>query len=328
MPQPLIDHLARAATFYRDQLLSSPHAIAYLKSRGVRGDTAARFRLGYAPAGFQALRAAFPDYGDPALQTAGLVATNDAGRRYDRFRDRVMFPILDDAGDVIGFGGRVLAGDGPKYLNSPETPVFQKGRVLFGLTQAADAIAATSTVFVVEGYLDVVSLAQHGVQNAVATLGTATTGQHVERLLSLARQVVFCFDGDDAGRRAAARALEVCLPHVTDAVSISFLFLPREHDPDSFVRAKGADAFHDLATEAASLEGFFLANAMQGSSLEHAEGRARLVALAKPGLQQIGAPALLRRLLDALALHTRFTAAELVELCDLRKNLCCSIDRQ
>lgn len=212
MSHILIDHLTQAASFYRGQLRAAHRAVAYLKARGLRGDIAARYGLGYAPAGFQALREAFPNYNDRALEKAGLVAVNDGGRRYDRFRDRIMFPILDDAGSVIGFGGRVLEGDGPKYLNSPETEVFQKGRVLFGLTQAAEAIAATGTAYVVEGYLDVVSLAQHGVQNAVATLGTATTGQHVERLLGLAKRVIFCFDGDDAGRRAAVRALDVCLP--------------------------------------------------------------------------------------------------------------------
>ncbi|MFN3305507.1 MAG: DNA primase, partial [Roseateles sp.] len=149
MSLALIDCLTRAASFYRDQLRASPRAIGYLKSRGLRGDIAARYGLGYAPVGFQALREAFPDYNDRALEKAGLVATNDAGRRYDRFRDRIMFPILDDAGSVIGFGGRVLEGDGPKYLNSPETEVFQKGSVLFGLTQAAAAIAATGTAYVV-----------------------------------------------------------------------------------------------------------------------------------------------------------------------------------
>ncbi len=205
MPQPLIDYLARAATFYRDQLLNSPHAIAYLKSRGVRGDTAARFRLGYAPAGFQALRASFPDYGDPALQAAGLVATNDAGRRYDRFRDRVMFPILDDAGDVIGFGGRVLAGDGPKYLNSPETPVFQKGRVLFGLTQAADAIAATSTVFVVEGEKDADRLTALGLVATTNIEGAAQPAQrvfpqHRHKLSERRGRGARSFPGRQAGR--------------------------------------------------------------------------------------------------------------------------------
>ena len=222
----------------------------------------------------------------------------------------------------------MLEGDGPKYLNSPETEVFQKGRVLFGLTQAAEAIAATGTAYVVEGYLDVVSLAQHGVQNAVATLGTATTGQHVERLLGLAKRVIFCFDGDDAGRRAAVRALDVCLPHVTDAADVSFLFLPRDHDPDSYVRAKGGDAFNDLALEASSLEGFFLASAMQGCQLEYAEGRARLVATAAPRLQQINAPAMLCRILTAIAGPSKFSVGELIDLCGLEKNMLSTIDRQ
>lgn len=319
MTHPLIDRLTRAASFYRDQLRASPRAVGYLKTRGLRGDIAARYGLGYAPGGFQALREAFPDYNDRALEKAGLVAVNDAGRRYDRFRDRIMFPILDDAGNVIGFGGRVIEGDGPKYLNSPETEVFQKGRVLFGLTQAAQAIEATKTVFVVEGYLDVVSLAQHGVQNAVATLGTATTGQHVARLLGLAKRIVFCFDGDDAGRRAATRALDVCLPHVTDSVDIGFLFLPRDHDPDSYVRVNGGEAFNDLALEASPLEGFFLASAMQGCQLEYAEGRARLVATAASRLRQIEAPAMLRRILTAIALHSGFTVEELIDLCGLQK---------
>lgn len=328
MPRVLIDHLMQAASFYRDQLRASPRAIAYLKSRGLRGDIAARYGLGFAPAGFQALRGAFQNYGDRALEKAGLVAVSDAGRRYDRFRDRIMFPILDDAGSVIGFGGRVLDGDGPKYLNSPETEVFQKGRVLFGLTQAAEAIAATGTVYVVEGYLDVVSLAQHGVQNAVATLGTATTGQHVAHLLGLTKRVIFCFDGDGAGRRAAARALGVCLPHVTDAVDVRFLFLPRDHDPDSYVRAKGGDSFNDLALEASTLEGFFLASAMQGCQLEHAEGRARLVATAAPSLQQVNAPVMLRRIVAAIAGPARFSIDELIELCGLEKNLLPPIDGQ
>ena len=318
MTHPLIDRLTRAATFYRAQLRASPRAIGYLKKRGLGGDIAGRYGLGYAPGGFQALREVFPDYDDRSLEKAGLVTFNDSGIRYDRFRDRIMFPILDDAGGVIGFGGRVLEGDGPKYLNSPESEVFQKRGVLFGLPQATHAIDATRTVFIVEGYLDVVSLVQHGVQNAVATLGTATTGQHVAQLLALGSRLVFCFDGDDAGRRAAARAMEVCLPHVTDTTDIEFLFLPRDHDPDSYVRAKGGEAFNDLALEASPFEGFFLANAMQGCQLEYAEGRARLVAAAALTLQQIEAPAMLRRILTTIALHTGFTVEELIDLCGLR----------
>lgn len=318
MTHLLIDRLTRAATFYRAQLRASPHAIDYLKARGLRGDIAGRYGMGYAPGSFQALREAFPDYNDRALEKAGLVAFNDTGTRYDRFRDRIMFPILDEARGVIGFGGRVLEGDEPKYLNSPERS-FPERHVLFGLPQATSAIEATRTVFVVEGYMDVVSLAQHGVQNAVATLGTATTWQHVAQLLRLANRVVFCFDGDDAGRRAAARAMDMCLPHVTDTTDIAFLFLPRDHDPDSYVRAKGGEAFNDLALDASPFEGFVLANAMQGCQLEYAEGCARLVATAAPTLRQIEAPVMLRRILTAIALHSGFSVEELIALCGLQK---------
>lgn len=317
MSQDVLDSLAQAAAFYRGQLIATPRAIAYLKARGISGDTAARYGLGYASPLHDGLRGAFGAYNDPVLVKAGLVAHSDACRRYDRFRDRIMFPICADSGDVLGFGGRLLEGDGPKYLNSPETEVFQKGSILFGLNQAAEAIAATSTVFVVEGYMDVVSLAQHGVRNAVATLGTATTPQHVERLLKLGARIVFCFDGDDAGRRAAAKALDVCLSHLSDSTDIAFLFLPKNHDPDSFVRAKGADAFCDLGVEAASLEGFFVANAMQGCQLEYDEGRARMIAVASPGLHRIKPPALLLRILDGIALATGMSVAELIFLCGL-----------
>lgn len=338
MSQPVADALQLAERFFRSRLKASPDAIEYLKGRGVRGEIAARFRLGFAPGGSQGLRTVFPDYADPSLVECGLVIAAEGGRRYDRFRDRIMFPILDETGAVVGFGGRVLAGAGPKYLNSPETPTFQKGTILFGLPQAAAAIAATSTVHVVEGYLDVVSLAQHGIENSVATLGTATTARHVTRLLSIAKRVVFCFDGDDAGRQAASRALAACRPHVDDATTIEFLFLPRGHDPDSYVRQHGAEAFQALAVEAATFEGFFLADAMHGVSLEHAEGRAQLVARAAPGLREIHAPVLLRRMLNELAQHTRFSVADLIALCQLmpassesmegEKYLCIPIDGQ
>lgn len=314
MSHALVDHLMQAASFYRDQLCASSCAVSYLKSRGLQGGIAARYGLGYAPPGFNALRGVFPDYGARALVEAGLVAEGSGGRRYDRFRDRIMFPILDDAGDVIGFGGRVLEGDGPKYLNSPETEIFQKGGVLFGLWQAAGAIVSADAVFVVEGYIDVVSLAQHGVENAVATLGTATTGAHVERLLGLAKRVIFCFDGDEAGRRAAARAMEVCLPYLSDASDVGFLFLPNGHDPDSYVRAEGGDAFAALAYGVSTLEGFLVADSMKGCELEYAEGRARLVAMAAPRLRQIKAPGMVCRILTAIAAASKFSVDELREL--------------
>src|SRR4029079_3466699 len=222
--------------------------IDYLKGRGLSGEIAARYGLGYAPEGWQNLERVFPDYRSAVMKDTGLVIDSESedtekkSRRYDRFRDRVMFPILDARGNVIGFVGRVIGRGEPKYLNSPETPLFEKGRELYGLYQARRAIRDANQVLVVEGYMDVVALAQHGVENAVATLGTATTPHHLAKLMRLADNVVFCFDGDAAGRKAAWRALEVSLPVLADGKVVSFLFLPPEDDPDTFVRRQGKPA--------------------------------------------------------------------------------------
>lgn len=317
MSHTLIDYLTQAASFYREQLCVSSSAVSYLKSRGLQGAIAAHYGLGYAPRSFHALQEVFPSYGARVLVEAGLVVDGGDGQRYDRFRDRIMFPVLDDSGSVVGFGGRVLGGAGPKYLNSPETDVFQKGRVLFGVQQAAGAIAAADTVFVVEGYLDVLSLAQHGVENAVATMGTATTGEHVKRLLALAGRVIFCFDGDVAGRLAAERALDVCLPHISDSSEVGFLFLPEGHDPDSYVRDQGGDAFQARVDGVVTLEEFLVASSMKGCQLEYAEGRARLVAMAAPRLRQINAPCRMCRILESIAAASDFSIDELQDLCNL-----------
>ncbi|MEW5863942.1 MAG: DNA primase [Pseudomonadota bacterium] len=282
----LLPVMERAMEFYRAELRKSPRAIAYLKGRGVSGEIAARYRIGYAPADWQALRAAFADYDDRALVAAGLVVESE-GRRYDRFRDRVMFPIHNLRGAVVGFGGRVLGEGEPKYLNSPETPLFEKGREVYGLALAREAVRTTGRVIVVEGYMDVLALAQFGVGNAVATLGTATTPAHVMRLLRLADELVFCFDGDAAGRKAAWRALEVSLPLATDAKTIRFLFLPEGEDPDSFVRSRGREAFERLVREAQTLSAFLVGELQAGLDLATAEGRSRLVAKAAPHLQKI-----------------------------------------
>src|SRR3954468_23432187 len=230
--------MEQAMEFYRAELKKSPKAIEYLKGRGLTGEIAARFRIGYAPEEWQGLKEPFPKYEDKALVEAGLVIENE-GKRYDRFRDRVMFPIQNARGIVIGFGGRVMGDGEPKYLNSPETPLFEKGRELYGLVQARDAVRTEGHVLVVEGYMDVVALAQFEVGNAVATLGTATTPVHVQKLLRLAAEIIFCFDGDKAGRKAAWRALEVSLPLAPDHKPIRFLFLPEGEDPDSYVRKHG-----------------------------------------------------------------------------------------
>ena len=246
----LTDVLAKATEHYRKQLKGNPRAIDYLKRRGLTGNIAAQFGLGYAPEGWRALASAFPAYDDPLLVEAGLVILQDdpgksaeEQRRYDRFRDRIMFPIRNVQGEVIGFGGRVLDKGEPKYLNSPETPVFSKGRELYGLYEGRTGLRQRGYALVVEGYMDVVALAQHGFNNAVATLGTACTADHVHKLFRFTESVIFSFDGDAAGRRAAGRALEAALPHATDTRSIKFLFLPSEHDPDSYVRELGSEAF-------------------------------------------------------------------------------------
>jgi len=315
---PLTEVMARAMRFYREQLKAAPEAVDYLKNRGLTGEIAAKFALGYAPDGWQGLQQVFPDYNDPALVECGLVIVNEQGRRYDRFRDRVMFPILDQRGNVIGFGGRVIGEGEPKYLNSPETPLFEKGRELYGLTQARQAIRDTDTVIVVEGYMDVVALAQHGIGHAVATLGTACTPTHVHKLLRQASKVVFCFDGDSAGRKAAWRGLEACLEQLSDDKSAGFLFLPPEHDPDSFVRTEGAETFRRLVAHPTTLTEFLLRELKAEVDLASAEGRARLVHEAKPHLTRLAAPILRVQLVKAVAEAAALTQAEVETQCGLK----------
>jgi DNA primase len=306
--------LLSAAQFYRAALKESPRAIEYLKGRGLTGAIAARFGIGYAPDDWTPLAAAFSDYQNKALETAGLVITGEGGKRYDRFRDRIMFPIHDTRGRVIGFGGRVLDAGEPKYLNSPETPVFAKGRELYGLLQARQAIRAADKVLVVEGYMDVVALAQHGVEYAVATLGTSTTPQHAQKLFRLTDTVVFCFDGDDAGRRAAWRALENALPVLTDGKQARFLFLPEGEDPDDAIRHRGREAFEALVESAIPLSEFLSGELMQRFPPVSAEGRAALINAAKPLLAQVNAPVLALLLRRRLAEISDLSEAELSSL--------------
>jgi len=296
--------LLQAAKYYRAQLKDAPRAIEYLKGRGLTGAIAARYGIGYAPDDWQPLAAAFPDYQDRVLETAGLVLSGEGGKRYDRFRDRIMFPIHDSSGRVIGFGGRVLDKGEPKYLNSPETPLFSKGRELYGLYQARQAIRAAGRVVVVEGYMDVVALAQHGIDYGVATLGTATTPIHTQKLFRLTDDVVFCFDGDAAGRRAAWRALENTLPALADGKTARFLFLPDGEDPDDFVRRRGKAAFEGMIETATPLSDFLLSELATRFPPTSAEGRAALVNAAKPLVAMVSAPVLgmlLRRRLGELA---------------------------
>jgi len=312
------DVLERAAAHYRKQLKASPRAIEYLKGRGLSGEIAARFGLGYAPDGWRGLAGVFPKYDDPALAESGLVIVQGDDeaeqKRYDRFRDRIMFPIRSVQGEVIGFGGRVLDRGEPKYLNSPETPVFVKGRELYGLHEARQGLRERGHVLVVEGYMDVVALAQLGFPNAVATLGTACTEEHVRKLFRFTDSVVFSFDGDAAGRRAAVRALEASLPHATDLRTVRFLFLPPEHDPDSYVRDEGPEAFERCIAQAVPLSRQLVESAREGCDLAAAEGRARFLTQAKVLWQALPEGALRHQILGDIAALAQLSADQLASL--------------
>ena len=315
----LTDLLEKAGDAYRKQLSQSPKAIGYLKGRGVSGATAKRFGLGYAPEGWRSLASIFPAYDDAQLVESGLVIESEGengaeAKRYDRFRDRVMFPIRNVKGECIGFGGRVFGDEKPKYLNSPETPVFHKGRELYGLFEARTAIREQGYTLVTEGYMDVVALAQLGFPNAVATLGTACTPDHVHKLFRFTDTVVFSFDGDSAGRRAARKALDAALPYATDTRSIKFLFLPTEHDPDSFVREYGADAFARHVHDATPLSRFLLEAASDSCDLGQAEGRARMSSNARPLWNLLPDGALKRQLLAEIADKAQLPATDLDNL--------------
>ena len=314
----LSDILAKAADHYKQQLKASPRAIEYLKGRGLSGEIAARFALGWSPEGWRTLASAFPRYDDPLLVESGMVIVSGddpaTQKRYDRFRERIMFPIRNVKGEVIAFGGRVLDKGEPKYLNSPETPVFSKGRELYGLFEARQGLRDKGYVLVTEGYMDVVALAQLGFPNAVATLGTACTAEHVHKLLRFTDKVIFSFDGDAAGRRAAGRALEAALPHATDTRSFRFLFLPKEHDPDSYVREHGTKAFEQYVQEALPLSQQLIEVAQNDCDMTTAEGRARMLAQAKPLWSALPEGALQKQLLSELALKGNLPLADLQSL--------------
>jgi DNA primase len=322
--QSMSEALSAACDYYRAQLKTAPNAIAYLKNRGLTGEVAARFGMGYAPSGWDNLRTVFPDYDALALVESGLVIdkVDEDGsnkKRYDRFRERIMFPIRNTKGQVIGFGGRVLDSGEPKYLNSPETPLFQKGLELYGLFEARQAVRDAGYVLVTEGYMDVVALAQLGFPQAVATLGTACTSTHVQKLLRQTDNVIFSFDGDKAGRRAARRALEACLPQVSDNKTIQFLFLPEKHDPDSFVREFGADAFAQEINDAMPLSQFLLREVTGEHDLSTPEGRAATQYDAKPLLQAMTPSSLRLQIVRGLASLTESSPAEIESLFELSK---------
>ncbi|ADC62767.1 DNA primase [Allochromatium vinosum] len=303
---PLYRLMEDAALYYRRQLREHPEAqraVAYLKERGLTGEIAAHFGLGYAPARGNPVLAQFGR--DTAtrtrLQTVGLVSEQD-GWPYDKFRDRVLFPIRDRRGRVIGFGGRVLGDGKPKYLNSPETPIFHKGRELYGLHEAQQANRTFDALIVVEGYLDVIALAQSGITNAVATLGTATTPEHLNQLLKLAPDIVFCFDGDRAGRAAAWKALETALPLATGHQAIRFLFLSEGDDPDTLVRREGAEGFRSGLKQAQPLSDFLFEHLSASMDTTTMDGRARFASQLQPYIDRLPAgfyrDLLIRRLAD------------------------------
>ncbi|MHA3902916.1 DNA primase [Castellaniella sp. WN] len=306
--------LDQAQAHYRAALKQAPEAIEYLKRRGLSGEIAARFGLGWASHDRRGLAMVFTHYEDPALLESGLVIESEDGRRHDRFRGRVMFPIHNQRGQLIGFGGRLIESGEPKYLNSPETGLFSKGNELYGLHEARAGIRAEGCVLVVEGYMDVVALAQYGLNNAVATLGTSTTPEHLRKLRRASDRIVFSFDGDGAGRKAAWRALQACLPWVAEDVSMRFLFLPEGHDPDSYVRAYGVQALRACLDEAIPLSRFMLDELASRHDLDEAEGRAACVHEARPLFAQMPEGGFRLQLEREFARRVRLTPEELAQL--------------
>lgn len=288
--EPLLRALDQAGRIYRQALRDHPPAVDYLKGRGLDGETAREFGIGYAPAAWDRLLGELGSTEEDRrhLLAAGLIIARDSGGFYDRFRDRIMFPIRDARGRVIAFGGRILGAGEPKYLNSPETALFHKGRELYGLFESRHAARKPVRMVVVEGYMDVVMLAAHGIRNVVGTLGTATTAEHLRRLFGIAPEVVFCFDGDRAGREAARRAMQVSLPLLRDGRQVRFLLLPEGEDPDTLVRKEGAEAFEARLAASLPLSTFMLDDLAEGLDLDTPDAKAVLHARARPLLAQLG----------------------------------------
>ncbi|HXQ31502.1 MAG TPA: DNA primase [Steroidobacteraceae bacterium] len=307
---------------FRDALRDSERAKDYLKGRGLVGETAVRYHLGYAPPGWDGLLKTFgaTEAGRQALLTAGLIIERSPDQQksagpgyYDRFRDRIMFPIRDSRGRVVGFGGRVIDAGEPKYLNSPETPLFHKGRELYGLYEARQQLRTIKQLLVVEGYMDVARLAQAGIYYAVATLGTATTPEHLNRMFRVTSDVVFCFDGDRAGREAAWRAVETCLPHAKEGRQIKFLFLPDGHDPDTLVAAEGREAFEARLEGALPLSEYLVSHLAADVDLASVDGRARLAELARPLVARVPDGIYRELLIERLAREVRMPAPRLAQ---------------
>ena len=309
-----------ASIFYQKQLRESPKAINYLKSRGLTGEIAKEFSIGYAPEGWQNLQIPFKKYEDKILVKAGLVVKNEKGKYYDRFRNRIIFPIYSDKGKVIGFGGRVIDSEGtPKYYNSPETPLFQKSYELYGLLASRKAIREKAYVLVVEGYMDVVGLAQNGIKNVVATLGTATTAFHIKKLMRYTQEIIFCFDGDNAGRAAAWRAMNNSLISVTDAIQLKFLFLPDGHDPDSFVRQNSTKDFELLVKQSTPLTEYIIKYLTKNNDLVTSEKKVKFLNEIKPILKEMNAPKLLLLFKKRISELINLDIEEIDQILELKK---------
>ncbi len=309
----LLDSVAR---HWQSCLKESPAAVEYVKNRGIDGSTAKRFGIGYAPDGWSNVLDKFgksPEATERLLAT-GLIIRKDNGQHYDRFRDRVMFPIRDARGRTIAFGGRVMGDGEPKYLNSPETVLFHKGRELYGLYEARQALRHIDQLVVVEGYMDAVALARHGIDFAVATLGTATTSDHLNRLFRLTENVCFAFDGDRAGKKAAWRALENALPQIREGRQIRFVFLPDGYDPDSYVNEFGTDAFLKALDEGVALSEFLIRELASQVDMSTVDGRARLAELARPLVHKIPVGVYRELLIESLADAVGLTAAKLEKM--------------
>ncbi len=317
--------LEEASEYYQQQLREHPSkeiAVNYLKNRGMTGQFAARFGIGYAPPGWDNLlkKLARDEDSKLRLEQAGmLINKEDTDRYYDRFRERIMFPIRDMRGRVIAFGGRVLGDEKPKYLNSPETDTFHKSRELYGLYEARKYNQNLDRLIIVEGYMDVVGLAQYGIGYAVATLGTATTAQHLERLLKMVPEVIFCFDGDEAGRKAAKRALDTTMPVITDGKQARFLFLPEGEDPDSLVRQEGCEAFEKRLTESLPLSDFFFKTLEEGADMSSLDGRASFSNQALPLINQMQPGILKQMMQEKISELTGLSLEQLISVNNLRE---------
>jgi DNA primase len=283
--------LMQANQFYKKNLRASKEAIQYLKNRGLSGEIAKQFQIGFANQEWQGLQQVFKNYDDPILQSAGLVQKNEAGKLYDRFRNRIMFPIFNAKDNIIGFGGRVIhADDTPKYYNSPETPLFKKSYELYGLSQSKKGIRDEQNILIVEGYMDVISLHQHGVQNAVATLGTATTVYHLKKLIRYSKKITFCFDGDNAGIEAAWKALNTAVEILEDDLEFYFMFLPEGEDPDTYIRNHSLDDFKKMINQATPLSDFIIKRLTSNNDLNSQENKIKFINNFEPIYKKMSSP--------------------------------------